>query len=131
LATTAFSPFVPFFANAAEVHPVWASTADRPDPESAYWLLRTLATLGENRYDIVESTINDYLKSCRQKAHAFVDATDRDTASLSGDELTAALTKANCAFMDTVLAETRKVLQDVIMAAAEDSRLSFEMDANL
>ncbi|MEG1745849.1 MAG: C69 family dipeptidase [Raoultibacter sp.] len=131
LATTAFSPFVPFFANATQAHPAWESTADRPDPKSTYWLLRTLSMLTENRYELAARTVDDYLTTCRQKAHAFVAATDRDTTSLSDTALTTALTDANNAFMAEILADTRAVLQDVIMAAAEDSRLSFDMDTNL
>ena len=33
--------------------------------------------------------------------------------------------------MDELLADLRTLLQDLVMAAAEDSRLSFAMDENL
>lgn len=131
LATTAFSPFVPFFANASAVHPAWESEARRPDPESVYWLLRTLDVLAESRYPLVARRVEDYLKASRQKAHAFVAATDRACAPLKGEALTEALTGANRAFMDELLADTRTLLQDAIMAEAEDSPLSFDMDENL
>ncbi|MEG0418810.1 C69 family dipeptidase [Gordonibacter sp.] len=131
LATTAFSPFVPFFANADQSHPAWESVAERPDPESAYWLLRTLGMLAENRYELVARTANDYLKASWQKAHEFVAATDRTCAGMTGAKLTATLTKLNSAFMDRMLTDLRSVLQDIVIASAEDSRLSFDMDANL
>ncbi|MEF9875684.1 MAG: C69 family dipeptidase [Gordonibacter sp.] len=130
-ATTAFSPFVPFFAAATQVHPAWEHSATRPSSESAYWLLRTLGMLTESRYALVARTVSDYLTACRQKAHTFVAATDCRTESLSGNELCAALTTANHVFMDEMLADLHTVIQDVIVAAAEDSRLSFNMDANL
>lgn len=131
LATTAFSPFVPFFANASAAHPAWESVAARPDPESAYWLLRTLDVLAESRYPLVARRVEDYLKASRQKAHAFVAATDRVCAPLEGETLTEALTSANRAFMEELLADTRTLVQDLIMAEAEDSPLSFDMDENL
>lgn len=131
LATTAFSPFVPFFANATAAHPAWENAAGRPDPESAYWLLRTLGMLAESRWPQTARDVDDFLKACRQKAHAFVAATDRACAPLEGEALTKALTSANHAFMDEMLADARRFAQDLVMAAAEDSRLSFDMDANL
>lgn len=131
LATTAFSPFVPFFANASAAHPAWESEAGRPDAASAYWLLRTLGMLAESRWPQTARDMDDFLKTCRQKAHAFVAACDRESAGLEGEALTEALTSANNAFMDEMLADMRTLAQDLVMAAAEDSRLSFDMDANL
>lgn len=131
LATTAFSPFVPFFANASAAHPAWESTAERPSHESAYWLLRTLGMLAESRYSLVARDVNDFLTACRQKAHAFVAATDSGCAPLEGAALTEALTSANNDFMDEILADVRLLLQDLVMKEAEDSRLSFDMDDNL
>lgn len=131
LATTAFSPFAPFFANASDAHPAWKRAGERPEGDSAYWLLRTLGMLAESRYALAAKPVDDFLAACRQKAHAFVVATDASSAGLSGEELTAALTEANRAFMDELLADARTLVQDLVMAGAEDSRLSFEMDANL
>lgn len=131
LATTAFSPFVPFFANASSAHPAWESAAARPDHESAYWTLRTLGMLAESRWPQTARDVDGWLTACRQKAHAFVAATDRTCAGLEGEALTEALTIANRAFMDEMLADARTLAQDLVMAAAEDSRLSFDMDANL
>ena len=94
-------------------------------------MLRTLDVLAESRYPLVARRVEDYLKASRQKAHAFVAATDRACAPLKGEALTEALTGANRAFMDELLADTRTLLQDAIMAEAEDSPLSFDMDENL
>ena len=131
LATTAFSPFVPFFANASAAHPAWENAALRPDPDSAYWLLRTLGMLSESRWPQTARVVDDFLKKCRQKAHAFVAATDRACAPFEGETLTEAFTSANREFMDKMLADARTLMQDLTMAAAEDSRLTFDMDANL
>lgn len=131
LATTAFSPFVPFFANASTVHPVWEKAGVRPESDSAYWLYRTLSMLAETRYAMFAKPVEDYLSACRRKARAFVERTDRETAALSGGELTAALTEANRAFMDEMLVDARSMAQDLVMQSAEDSQLSYEMDANL
>lgn len=131
LATTAFSPFVPFFANASAAHPAWERSGERPEVDSAYWLLRTLGMLAESRYAQAAKPIDDFLTASRQKAHAFVAATDAAVAELAGEELTAALTEANRAFMDELLADARTLVQYLVMAAAEDSRLSFAMDENL
>ncbi|WP_172623416.1 C69 family dipeptidase [Arabiibacter massiliensis] len=131
LATTAFSPFVPFFANASAAHPAWESVATRPDASSAYWLLRTLGMLAESRWPQTARDVDDWLKACRQKAHAFVADTDRACEGLEGKALTEVLTSANHAFMEEMLADARTLAQNLMMAAAEDSRLSFDMDANL
>lgn len=131
LATTAFSPFVPFFANASAAHPAWERSGERLEVDSAYWLLRTLGMLAESRYAQAAKPIDDFLVASRQKAHAFVAATDDAVAELAGAALTAALTEANRAFMDELLADARTLVQDLVMAAAEDSRLSFAMDENL
>ena len=131
LGTTAFSPFVPFFANASSAHPVWEHTGARPETTSAYWLLRTLGMLTESRYASASKPVDDFLGACRCKAHAFVAHTDAACAPLAGEALTEALTRENRAFMDELLADLRTLLQDLVMAAAEDSRLSFAMDENL
>ena len=131
LATTAFSPFVPFFANASAAHPAWERAGERPEGDSAYWLLRTLGMLAESRYALAAKPVDDFLVMYRQKAHAFVAATDSASAGLVDEELTAALTEANRLFMDELLADARTLVQDLVMTEAEDSRLSFAMDANL
>lgn len=131
LATTAFSPFVPFFANASAAHPAWEKASARPESDSAYWLLRTLGTLAEGRYGLAAKPVDAFLKACRQKAHAFVAHTDAACAGRTGDELTKAFTEANNAFMDELLNDIRTIIQDLIMLEAEDSRLSFDMDENL
>lgn len=130
-ATTAFSPFVPFFANASHAHPSWERISERPEANSAYWLWRTLSMLSETRFAANAKGINDYLGACRRKAHAFVSNTDAQCAKLSGEALTQAYTEANQAFMDTIESDTKTLTQDFLMAAAEDSRLSFTMDENL
>ena len=131
MATTAFSPFVPFYANASTGHAAWEKADGRPAADSAYWLLRTLGMLAETRYALTASTMGDFLATCRQKALIFVEQTDRDCARLSGKELTDALTRANQTFLDEILANISTTLQDLIMTSAEDSRLSFTMDENL
>lgn len=131
LGTTAFSPFVPFFANATNAHPFWEKTGERPRTDSAYWLLRTLGMLAESRYALAAKPLDDFLKERRRKAHAFVARTDAACAPLTGEALTDALTRENHAFMEETLADLRTLLQDLVVSAAEDSRLSFAMDENL
>lgn len=131
LGTTAFSPFIPFFANASSTHPAWATAGEKPTSDSAYWLLRMLGMLTESRRVLTARTVDTFLGACRQKAHTFVADTDRACATLTGAKLTDALTQANQAFMDEMLADTRSIVQDLVMVSAEDSHLSFSMDANL
>lgn len=131
LGVPAFSPFVPFFANATDTAPTYSATPLHADNVSAYWLYRKLSVLVESHYaEFIQPDI-DFLTASKQAFTAHVAATDTTAKQLDGAELTAYLTAQNRAIADATQERTTQLINQLFEQGLTLSKLTFNMDVNL
>ncbi|WP_288528533.1 C69 family dipeptidase [uncultured Secundilactobacillus sp.] len=127
----AFTPYVPFFANATDTDPSYAVTPLQADDASAYWMYRKLSVLVEAHYSqFVEQDI-DYLTAAKEQFRQHLQVTDDGATGLTDEALTAFLTERN----HQIVADMRVATTDLIHTLFEKgltlSKLTFNMDKNL
>jgi dipeptidase len=127
----AFSPYVPFFANATDTDPSYSQTPVHLDDVSAYWMYRKLSMIVESHYVQFIEQDTDYITAAKQSLRAHVAQTLAQAKSLSGDELTAFLTKQNHQVVADMRKVTTQLTNDLIEKGLTLSRLTFNMDKNL
>lgn len=127
----AFSPYVPFFANANDTDPSYVNTPVHADQESAYWMYRKLSVLVESHYAEFVQDDRDYLTATRELLMQHIDKTDAVASKLSGEELTTYMTQQNYLIVSEMKARTTKLMNDLFEHGLELSKLTFNMDVNL
>ncbi|KRN03055.1 dipeptidase [Levilactobacillus senmaizukei DSM 21775 = NBRC 103853] len=127
----AFSPYVPFFANATDTDPSYSDTPVHLDDQSAYWMYRKLSMVVESHYRNFIERDTDYITAAKERFRAHVAATQAHAKTLSGDDLTAYLTAQNYAIVKAMKADTTKFTNDLIEEGLNLSKLTFNMDKNL
>lgn len=127
----AFSPYVPFFANATDTDPSYSDTPVHLDDKSAYWMYRKLSMIVESHYRNFIERDTDYITAAKETFRAHVAATQAHAKTLSGDDLTAYLTAQNYAIVKAMKADTTKFTNDLIEEGLNLSKLTFNMDKNL
>ncbi|GAX02162.1 C69 family dipeptidase [Secundilactobacillus silagei] len=131
LGVPAFSPYVPFFANANDTDPSYANTPVHADQESAYWMYRKLSVLVESHYAEFVQDDRDYLTASLELFAKHVAKTDQVASKLTGEELTTYLTQQNYLIVSEMKARTTKLMNDLFEHGLELSKLTFNMDVNL
>ncbi|MCH5462563.1 C69 family dipeptidase [Lactobacillus sp. LC28-10] len=127
----AFSPYVPFFANATDTDPSYVNTPVHADQESAYWMYRKLSVLVESRYSEFVQDDRDYLTASQELFMRHLAKTDEVAAKLTGEELTTYLTQQNYLIVSEMKSRTTKLMNDLFEHGLELSKLTFNMDVNL
>ncbi|MFC6274214.1 C69 family dipeptidase [Levilactobacillus tangyuanensis] len=127
----AFSPYVPFFANATDTDPSYSDTPVHLDDKSAYWMYRKLSMIVESHYRNFIERDTDYITAAKETFRAHVAATQAHAKTLSGDDLTAYLTAQNYAIVKAMKADTTKFTNELIEEGLNLSKLTFNMDKNL
>lgn len=127
----AFSPYVPFFANANDTDPSYVNTPLHADSESAYWMYRKLSVLVESRYAEFAQDDRDYLTATSELMLSHVAQTDDVAAKLSGAELTTYLTNQNYLIVSEMKKRTNQLMNDLFEKGLTLSKLTFNMDINL
>lgn len=127
----AFSPYVPFFANATDTDPSYSTTPFHADADSAYWMYRKLSVLVESHYAEFIETDTDYLTAAKQAFQTHLAESDAAATGLKGEALTAYLTKQNYAVVADMKAKTTNLMNVLFEQGLGLSKLTFNMDVNL
>ncbi|GAX03772.1 dipeptidase [Secundilactobacillus pentosiphilus] len=127
----AFSPYVPFFANANDTDPSYVNTPVHADQESAYWMYRKLSVLVESHYAEFVQDDRDYLTASWEIFMQHVAKTDEVARQLSGEELTTYLTQQNYLIVSEMKSRTTKLMNNLFEQGLGLSKLTFNMDVNL
>ncbi|GLB47048.1 dipeptidase [Philodulcilactobacillus myokoensis] len=127
----AFSPYVPFFANATDTDPSYVNTPVKMDDQSAYWLYRKLSMLVESHYNKFEQEDVDYLTDSREEMLRHVEETNQKANKLSGQELTDFLTKQNHKIVQHMNKKTTDFCHHLMEEGLTLSKLTYNMDKNL
>ncbi|KRL98137.1 C69 family dipeptidase [Levilactobacillus hammesii] len=127
----AFSPYVPFFANATDTDASYSSTPVHLDDVSAYWMYRKLSMIVESHYiDFIEQD-TDYVTAAKESLRTHVAQALEGAKDLQGDDLTAFLTAQNHQVTADMRQVTTKFTNDLIEKGLTLSHLTFNMDKNL
>ncbi|ANK60854.1 C69 family dipeptidase [Loigolactobacillus backii] len=129
----AFSPYVPFYANANDTDPSYSTTPMTLTygSTSAYWLYRTLSMLVESHHSAFIQADLDYLKDARQQQHTLMAGTDAQVDKQPASQVTEFLTQQNYALVADMTKRTQVLISTLITQGVGLSRLTFDMDKNL
>lgn len=127
----AFSPYVPFFANATDTDPTYSETPAHCDDVSAYWMYRKLSVLVEAHYQQFHQVDVDYLTASKEKLRAHVNQALEESKGLSGAELTNFLTEQNYAIVKEMRIKTEHLIHFLFEQSLTLSKLTYNMDKNL
>ena len=131
LATTAFTPYVPFFVDVLDFPEEYKGTTFELDMKYAYWLFKVYSYYVETHYNLFEKENTTYLEKMRSYGRARVFQIKENAKNYKGEELLEYLTKENEKTVKYMLDETRKQLRSFMTIALSVSKMSFTMDKNL
>jgi len=127
----AFSPYVPFFANATDTDPSYSQTPVHLDDVSAYWMYRKMSMIVESHYVQFIEQDTDYVTAAKQNLRTHVATALAGAKDLTGDALTAYLTDQNHQVVADMRKVTTQLTNDLIEKGLTLSHLTFNMDKNL
>lgn len=127
----AFSPYVPFFANATDTDPTYSETPVHCDDVSAYWMYRKLSVLVEAHYQQFHQVDVDYLTASKEKLRTHVRNTLAEAKDLKGDDLTSFLTEQNHTIVKEMRITTEQLIHSLFEQSLTLSKLTYNMDKNL
>ncbi|WP_203637392.1 C69 family dipeptidase [Levilactobacillus wangkuiensis] len=127
----AFSPYVPFFANATDTDPSYSQTPVHLDDVSAYWMYRKMSMIVESHYVQFIEQDTDYVTAAKQDLRTHVATALAGAKDLTGDALTAYLTDQNHQVVADMRKVTTQLTNDLIEKGLTLSHLTFNMDKNL
>lgn len=122
----AFNPYVPFYAAGDQLAPAYATANATYSGDNPYWQAKLLEVLSEAHYHQNRALLDDFYKASQRRGFARVTAGDQLSAP-SAHELGTFNAATATEFMTALQAQIGRLIQ----ANAEQSALSFAMDANL
>lgn len=128
-----FTPYVPFFGNAADMDPSYANTPMKMevDFKSAYWMYRGLSMLVESHLSQFTKADDDYLKDARQYFYTWIDKVAPQVEGFTNNEASEILSKNQHELVAEMAKRTKKLMADLMMHGLQLSDLTFVMDKNL
>lgn len=129
----AFTPYLPFYANATDTDPSYSNTSMTYNVKDAYWMYRTVSMLTESHYSHFVQDDVDYLKDCHEELRRLIDGIDKEAQAkgLTGDALTAYLTEQNHHIVDVMRDKTMAIIGHFVTEGLNRSKLTFDFDINL
>lgn len=118
-----FNTFVPFYTNIADTPAAFRDANATYNPNSAYWLSRTMGVLGDTNY----SLYSEYHAQFEQKTLAELRAVilDTDVQIEHSKEAEQLLTKANQKLSDIYIKNSWELLGNMVKSGSERMQLKF------
>lgn len=130
-ATTAFTPYVPFFVDVNDTPSEYRDTTFELDLKYAYWLFKVFSYYVETHYGAFEKENTQYLEEMRSYGRRRVWEVKKELQNYTKETAREFLTKQNEITAKHVLDKTRKLLNSFMTRALSASKMSFTMDENL
>ena len=127
----AFSPYVPFFANANDTPDNYKVAGKNYSPDSAYWMYKLMQVITEPRYHQFINKINTYRGQVLSYGLGQIAATDAKAASYDGNELTNFLTSSNIETANHITDMSKKIIHELINDSLQNSLFQYEKGDNL
>ncbi len=131
MGVAAESVYVPFYAGASTTPAAYQVATEKYDPTSAYWIFKHAGILVDAHYHQLHGALQTVQKELAIQLGHHLIVTDQAIQDLTGDVLTAALTKANQESADLALAAMQKLIADLITTSTDLSPLNYNTDLNL
>lgn len=131
MATTAFTPYVPFFTDVNDIPEEYRDTTFTMNMKYAYWLFKVFSYYVETHYKMFSKENTIYLEQMRSYGRKRVFEIRENALKLKGTKLREYLTVENEKTVKYILSETQKLLNDFMTRALSVSKMSFTMDKNL
>lgn len=129
--TTAFTPYVPFFANVEDTPASWRDMTQKLCLENAYWVFKLLSYYTEeHRNSFLRDNVRYNEKLNIYFRQRVADVTEAARGK-KGEELTRFLTEENQKTADHVMEVTKELLRDFATRALGSSKMSFKMEKDL
>ena len=128
-----FTPYVPFFGNAADVDASYKNTPKELNMnlKSAYWMYRALSMIVESHHAEFLQADLDYLKDARQYFYKWIDETAPLAEGMDNNEASDVLSEKTHEMVAEMAKRTKELMSQLIMHGLELSKLTFIMDKNL
>lgn len=130
-ATTAFTPYVPFFANVNDSPESYKNMTKDLNLKNAYWLFKVFSYYAEEHYGEFYKDTEEFLSQIEIYARQRINEITQGAEGKESSLLTDYLTLENEKTADEIIKRTKKQLQNYATRALSFSRLSFKMDKNL
>ncbi len=130
-ATTAFTPYVPFFVDINDTPEEYRDTSFELDMKYAYWLFKVFSYYVETHYGAFSKENTQYLEELRSYGRKRVCEIKEKLKGYTKQNCREFLTKENEITAKFVLEKTRKLLNNFMTRALSASKMSFTMDENL
>lgn len=127
----AYSPYVPFYTNITDTPANYKVASQEVTADSAYWMHKLLEVVVEPRYHQFINEVNAFRDGCQSYGLSRIDEIDAKAKDLSGDELTAYLTKESIATGNEISHRTHLLLSSLIRQTLLSSKYQYEMGDNL
>ena len=130
-ATTAFTPYVPFFVDVNDTPVEYRDTTFELDMKYAYWLFKVFSYYVETHYGAFSKENTQYLEDLRAYGRRRVYEVKEALKDYNKQNCREFLTEQNEITAKYVLDKTRKLLNSFMTRALSASKMSFTMDENL
>ncbi len=120
-----FNSFVPFFINITDTPASFKGATAEYDPNTAYWLSRTLGTLGDTNFSLYEDLGSAFEQTTMAQCRNVVARIDKEAQTSQNIE--ALSTKANQETADIYIKESKKLLGQMVKAGSARMKLKFSL----
>lgn len=118
-----FNTFVPFYTNIQDTPPAFKNAAAQYDPNTAYWLSRTLGVLGDTDYGVYSEYHAQFEQKTLSQLRAVVAKTDAAIAQQA--DVAQYLTAANQKLADIYMQNSFALLGEMVKSGSARMKLKF------
>lgn len=120
-----FNSFVPFLINITDTPASFKDATKEYDPNTAYWLSRTLGTFGDTNYSLYSDLESDFEQTTQAQCRAIIARVTKEAVDAKDiDELSM---KANQEMADIYIKESKKLLGKMVTVGSARMKLKFSL----
>ncbi|KRN79805.1 C69 family dipeptidase [Ligilactobacillus acidipiscis] len=120
-----FNSFVPFLINITDTPASFKDATAEYDPNTAYWLSRTLGTFGDTNYSLYSDLESDFEQTTQAQCRAIINRVTKEAKDAQDiDDLS---TKANQEMADIYIKESKKLLGKMVTVGSARMKLKFSL----
>lgn len=120
-----FNAFVPFYININDTPAAFRDTQAEYDPNTAYWLARTLGVLGDTNYNVYGEMEAAFEQTTMAQCRAVVRKTDAKMGTT--EDVDQLLTEADQEMADIYIRESQKLLGKMVVHGSARMKLKFSL----
>ncbi|KXB36163.1 putative dipeptidase B [Aerococcus christensenii] len=127
-ASNAYNCLLPFYSYVKDTPASWRDTPISYNPNYMYWLVQTMAVIGDRDYSLYGTLQNEFEKSVMAKLRRMQVEIDQEVKSMTDQEaIKEKLTVANQTMADFLLQASQKQLGQLVEVASTKMDLRFNL----